>query len=144
MVVNPLKYIEKYALLNTEYITIHSELDDELIDKSYELIKSYGIKFGLAIKPDTDLEILKNYLDKLDLILVMSVEPGLGGQPFIEKTTERIKEIKKIIGQRKIKINVDGGINSDTISKVNDCDIVVSGSFIINSSDFQEKINSLR
>ena len=74
----------------------------------------------------------------------MSVEPGLGGQSFIETTTEKIDNIKKMIGKRNILISVDGGINIDTISKVKKADIVVSGSYIINSDDFEERINSLR
>ena len=78
MVKDPTKYIEKYATLNSEYITIHVELGD--LDKYLEQIKSYGIKCGLAINPDTDINLLKDYLNKIDLILVMSVFPGAGGQ----------------------------------------------------------------
>ena len=144
MVEKPLKYIEKYSTLNTEYITIHVELADDIIDECYEVIKSYGIKFGLAINPNTDIKKLEKYLDKLDLILVMSVEPGLGGQSFIENTTNRLDEIRKMIEKRKISINVDGGINDKTISKAKESDIVVSGSYIMNSDNFQEKINILR
>ena len=142
MVNDPTKYIEKYATLNTEYITIHVELGD--IDSYLDLIKTYGIKCGIAINPDTNLNLLEKYLDKIDLILVMSVFPGLGGQTFIEESTNRIDSIKNMIGKRKILINVDGGINNKTISKVNNSDIVVSGSYIINSDDFEKKIESLR
>ena len=142
MVVDPVKYIEQYATLNTEYITVHVELGE--IDNYLDLIKSYGIKCGVAINPDTDLDLLKEYLDKIDLILVMSVFPGAGGQSFIEETTNRINIIKQMIGNRNILINVDGGINDKTISKVDTSDIVVSGSYIINSDDFEEKIKSLK
>ncbi len=142
MVKDPIKYIEKYATLNSEYITVHVELGE--VDKYIELIKSYGIKCGLAINPDTDVNELKKYLGKIDLILIMSVFPGAGGQSFIEETTKRIDMVKSMIGNRKIVINVDGGINDTTISKVKKKDIVVSGSYIINSDDFEEKIQSLR
>lgn len=144
MVQKPLKYIPKYLKLNTECICIHVELDDDVIRKSLNLIKSYGILCGLAINPNTDVEYLENYLDLIDVIIVMSVEPGLGGQSFIESTPDKIDKIKKMIGKRNILISVDGGINIDTISKVKKADIVVSGSYIINSDDFEERINSLR
>lgn len=144
MVKKPLKFIEKYATLNTEYITVHVELDDKIKDEAIEVIKSYGIKCGLAINPNTDINLLENYLDKIDMILVMSVEPGKGGQSFIEETTKKISDIKSMIKKRKILINVDGGINDKTISKVADTDIVVSGSYVINSDDFQTRINELR
>ncbi|MDD6878975.1 MAG: ribulose-phosphate 3-epimerase [bacterium] len=142
MVNEPIKFIEQYATLNTEFITIHVELGE--IDNYIDLIKSYGIKVGLSIKPDTDVSVLNNYLDKIDLILIMSVEPGLGGQKFIEEATARIEKVKKMIGNRNILISVDGGINSDTISNVSKSDIVVSGSYIVCSDNFEEKINSLR
>lgn len=144
MVNKPYKFIEEYATLNTEYITIHVELDKDVISSSIELIKSYGIKCGLAIKPNTDIETLKDYLDCIDLILVMSVEPGKGGQEFIESTDDKISKIKSMIGKRKISINVDGGINDKTVKRLDKANIVVSGSYVINSSDFQESINSLR
>jgi len=144
MVTKPIKYIEKYATLNTEFITIHVELGEKIIKESFELIKSYGIKCGLAINPDTDISTLIPYLDSVDMILVMSVVPGLGGQSFIEESTERLKKVREMITSKDIVINVDGGINEDTISKVNDEDIVVSGSYVINSDNFQERINILR
>ena len=144
MVTKPIKYIEKYATLNTEFITIHVELGENLIKESFELIKSYGIKCGLAINPDTDISALEPYLDYIDVILVMSVVPGMGGQSFIEESTERLNKIRSMIKDRKIAINIDGGINADTVSKAKGADIVVSGSFVINSDNFQEKIDELR
>ena len=90
MVKKPQKFIHDYATLNTEYITIHVETKD--VEKSLEVIEDYGIKKGLSVKPNTPLEALEPYLDKIDLILVMSVEPGKGGQAFIEETVDRIKE----------------------------------------------------
>lgn len=143
MVEKPEKYINQYSLLNTECIYLHVELGDKL-NKCFEQIKTYGIKCGLAISPDTDINLLKDYLDIIDVILVMSVIPGAGGQSFIEETTNRIDSIKKLIGKRKILINVDGGINNETISKVSCANIVVSGSYILSGDDLQEKIDSLR
>ena len=143
MVKDPSKYIIKYATLNSEYITIHVELGKKL-DEYFDLIDSYGIKCGLAINPGTDITELTPYLDRIDLILVMSVEPGRGGQKFIDATTKRIDDIKKMIGKRKILINVDGGINKDTIGKVSNSDIVVSGSYVVGSDNFEEAITSLK
>ena len=144
MVNKPNKFIEEYATLNSEYITIHVELPKEVIDSSIELIKSYGIKCGLAIKPNTDINLLKDYLDRIDLILVMSVEPGSGGQEFISETPDRIAKIKELIGKKKIAINVDGGINDKTVKYLDKANIVVSGSYVVNSDSFMDAIKSLR
>lgn len=145
MVKNPKKYIEDYASLNTEYISFHIE-SDENIEKNLQLIKEYGIKSGLAISPDTEIKELVPYLPFLDLVLVMSVEPGAGGQDFIVKTKDKIKELKILLSEYNsdVKISVDGGINDRTKKYCTDCDIVVSGSYIINGDDLQEKIDSLR
>ncbi len=145
MVKNPKKYIEDYASLNTEYISFHIE-SDENIEKNLQLIKEYGIKSGLAISPDTEIKELVPYLPLLDLVLVMSVEPGAGGQDFIVKTKDKIKELKILLSEYNsdVKISVDGGINDRTKKYCTDCDIVVSGSYIINGDDLQEKIDSLR
>lgn len=144
MVKKPWKYIDDYATLNTEYITVHVETKN--VSKTLELIDNYGIKKGLSIKPDTPLKELDPYLDNIDLILVMSVEPGKGGQEFIDNTIDRIKELKKKLKEHKSKvlISVDGGINEEVAKKLKDVDILASGSFVINSEDYQEAINKLR
>ena len=145
MVNDPTKYINDYATLNTEYITIHEEIDVDIIEM-LKLIKSYGIKCGLAIKPDTLVSDLVPYLPLLDLVLVMSVEPGAGGQKFIMESEDKIKEVKTLIDTYNLstKISVDGGINSETKNYCSLCDILVSGSYIVNSLDFSKQIDSLR
>ncbi len=145
MVKNPDKYIPLYAELNTEYITIHVEIGQD-IDKMIKLIKKYGIKAGLAISPNTPVSDLVPYLPIIDLILVMSVEPGLGGQEFISSTKEKLKEVRTLLKEYKKSavINVDGGVNDNTVSKCKDADIVTSGSYIVLSDNFQESINKLR
>lgn len=145
MVNDPTKYINDYATLNTEYITIHEEIDVDIIEM-LKLIKSYGIKCGLAIKPDTLVSDLVPYLPLLDLVLVMSVEPGAGGQKFIMESEDKIKEVKTLIDTYNLspKISVDGGINSETKDYCSLCDILVSGSYIVNSLDFSKQIDSLR
>lgn len=145
MVNDPMKYINDYATLNTEYITIHEEIDVDIIEM-LKFIKSYGIKCGLAIKPDTLVSDLVPYLPLLDLVLVMSVEPGAGGQKFIMESEDKIKEVKTLIDTYNLstKISVDGGINSETKNYCSLCDILVSGSYIVNSLDFSKQIDSLR
>jgi len=145
MVDDPAKYIPLYASLNTEYITFHVEVDQD-IEKLLKLIKSYSIKAGLAIKPDTKISELVPYLPFVDLILVMSVEPGEGGQSFLEGTEERIKEVMALLNSYHFPavINVDGGINNLVKEKCLNANILTAGSYIIKSNNFQEKITSLR
>lgn len=142
MVEDPTDYIKSYSELNCEYITFHCEIKKDILSL-LELIKKYGIKCGLSISPDTDLSFLEPYLDDIDMVLVMSVVPGKGGQSFIYSSVDRVKELKKMIGDRNIVISIDGGINADT-SKLVDTDIVVSGSFVLNSDDLDNSINVLR
>ena len=145
MVECPSKYIPLYAELNTEYITFHVEVEEDIM-KNLELIKSFSIKCGLAISPDTKVSALIPYLPYLDYILVMSVYPGEGGQEFISKTEEKIKEAKILLESYNIDavISVDGGITDKTKDRCKNADILVSGSYIIKGDNFQEKISSLR
>lgn len=143
MINNPEEYIDNIKNLdNIENITIHLEIDKN-IKEILSKIKSLGFKRGLSIKPNTDINKLVPYLDDIDLILVMTVEPGLGGQPFLESSTKRLKEIKALIGTRDILLEVDGGINNNTINLVKDANIAVVGSYITKSTDPVSQINSL-
>ena len=133
MVNNPEKYIEDYALLNTSYLTFHYEAVknvDEMINK----IKDYGLRVGISICPDTDVEVLYPYLNKIDQVLVMSVVPGKSGQSFIEFSPEKIAKLKNEIINKGVKtiISVDGGINDETglLCKEAGVDMLVSASFI--------------
>ena len=146
MVSKPLNYIKKYARLNTDSITIHVEIDED-INKLIQTIKSYSIKAGLAIKPKTNVRDLIPYLPYINMILVMSVEPGEGGQSFIEGTDKKIKEIRDLLKSYDLDdiiISVDGGVNAESINKCRLCDRVVSGSYILSSNNFSERIDSLR
>lgn len=145
MVSNPDKYIDDYATLNTEYITIHIEILGD-IEKYLRKIKDYGIKCGLAIKPDTPVRELIPYLPLLDLVIVMSVEPGMGGQEFIKDSEAKINELRDLFNEYNstAKISVDGGVKLDTKDYCKNSDILVSGSYIINGDDYEERINSLR
>lgn len=145
MVEDPSKYIPLYASLNAEYITFHVEVDED-IEESLKMIRNYSIKAGLAIKPETKISELVPYLPYLDLVLVMSVEPGAGGQKFIESTEDKINELRELLDtyHSQAVINVDGGINDVTCKKCYNADIVASGSYVVRSDNFQEKISSLR
>ena len=145
MISNPTRYLEEYINAGRDIITIHLEIEED-INNIIDIIKSNNKKVGIAIKPDTDLELLTPYLDKIDLVLVMSVNPGFGGQSFIESSTNRIKHLVKLREENNYNyvINVDGGVNNSTRDKVEDADILVAGSYVFNSDDYQERITSLR
>ncbi len=145
MVSKPLKMIDDYASLNAYCMTFHVDIEND-INEVIERTKSYGIKVGLAINPDQDIDIIKQYLDKIDLILVMSVKPGLPGQKFIKDVIPKIKKLRKMIKEEKrdILLSVDGGVNLDLKKELKDCDILVSGSFITNSPDYVKLIDAMR
>ena len=141
----PSKFIKNYSELSCEYISFHIESKED-ITKNIELIHDYGIKAGLVLSPNTKVSTLIPYLPFIDLILVMSVEPGIGGQKFIDGTDKKIDEIRNLINEYNLNIviNVDGGINDVSVYNCKKADIVTSGSFILNSDNFQDQINKLR
>ena len=141
MVNDPIYYLDKLKEEKIEYFTFHVELDD--VESIINKVKECNFKVGLAIKPNTNINVLNRYLDKIDLILVMSVEPGYGGQKFLPSTISRLNDIKSLIGNRNIKLAVDGGINDDTIKLISNIDIAVVGSYITNNQDYQEQIDKL-
>ena len=138
----PLSYIDKYINLNTEFITFHVEIKED-IEKIIKHIKEYGIKVGIAIKPSTDIRFIEPFIDDIDLVLLMSVEPGYGGQKFLMSSEIRIKELKDLIKDKNILISVDGGIDNITKKYVKEADILVSGSYIL-KGNYEERIESLK
>lgn len=142
---NPKKYIKEYVNLNTEYITIHSEIDRDL-KELLSLIHCYGVNAGLSIKPNTPVSKIMNYIYDVEQVLIMSVEPGQGGQEFMDSVVDKVLELKKIREENGLDfiISIDGGINDQTINKVKNCDMVVSGSYICMSKNYQEQIDKLR
>jgi len=145
MVAKPLKMIDEYASLNAYCMTFHVDILND-IDQVIEKTKSYGIKVGLAINPDQDIDIIMPYIDKIDLILVMSVKPGLPGQKFIKEVIPKIKKLRKMIKEEKkdIILSVDGGVNLDNKKELKDVDILVSGSFITSSPDYVKLIDEMK
>ena len=145
MVFDPIIYIEELAKLNPKYITFHVEATKDVV-KTIEEVRKYGIGVGLSIKPNTNLYELMPYLSLVDLVLIMSVEPGWGGQEFILSSKDRLQELIqfRLDNHLSFKIEMDGGINSDTIKLVPELDIAVSGSFVCKSDNYQERIDELK
>ena len=146
MVEDPIKYINQYIKLNPSYITIHYE--NQYLYDSIKLLKDNNIKVGVSIKPNTNIELIYKLLPDIDLILIMGVEPGFGGQEFIPNTINKIKKLKQYILNNNYNtlISVDGGVNdTNSCDLINaGCDILVSGSFITNSNDYNKQINKLK
>ena len=142
MVENPEEYITQLENKNIDYITIHIEINKD-INKLINMIKSLNYKVGLSIKPNTNIDSLIPYLDKIDLVLIMSVEPGFGGQQFMPNSLEKAKYLRKL--NPSITIEIDGGIKDTNIKEVKKyVDIAVVGSYITNNNNYQEAINNLK
>lgn len=147
MISNPYNYIKDYAEAGSDIITFHYESDSNVVDTINE-IKKYNKLVGLSIKPGTNVSKIEEYLPLLDLVLVMSVEPGFGGQKFMPSALDKIKELKKLKEDNNYKyiIEVDGGVNASTID---DCvnagvEMVVAGSYIMNADNKIERIDFLK
>lgn len=143
----PIKYIEKLVNYNVSNITFHEEVDEDLFD-IIDLIKKYNIGVGMSIKPNTSIDKLDKYLDKINLVLVMSVEPGYGGQEFMLSSLDKVRELKKKIKDRNldVKIEIDGGVKDTNINLIKESgvDISVVGSYVTKSDDFNKSINILK
>lgn len=144
MVKDTLQYIEEYATLRPHYITIHSEVDGLL--KGIDFIKSKNIKVGISIKPNTPISKIMPYLPLVDLILVMTVQPGLPGQKLIPNTVNKVNELKRIrdINKYHYQIEVDGGIDDVTIKNVKSADIFVVGTYITERMDYGKQIERVK
>ncbi len=150
MVTDPIKYIDEFYKAKADYLTAHIEAFNsekevyEFINKVHEK----KMKVGLSIKPKTGVEAIKKYLKDIDLVLVMSVEPGFGGQAFLYNSIKKIEELDEYRTKNKAKylIEVDGGINLETAKKTIDAgvDILVAGSYIFKSNDFKKAIDELK
>lgn len=149
MVINPLVLGPQYAKNGSDIVTFHFEAcqNEEEIHRTIKAIRDDGAYVGLSIKPNTSVEKIKPFKDEIDLFLLMSVEPGAGGQPFIEESLERLLEAKDILkdGLRKPLIEIDGGINGSTgpASIKNGADILVAGSYLFGHDDAKERIEGL-
>ena len=146
LMINPAQpYLKDYADAGADIITVHAEADLHL-DRSLQLIRSFGKKAGVSLNPSTPERVIEYVLDKLDLILVMSVNPGFGGQSFIPAQLEKIRRIRQMIGDRPIDLEVDGGVNIDTLKDVVDAgaNVLVAGSAVFKGDDYAATIGALR
>ena len=147
MIVDPIKYIKQFAESGADIITFHYEAGSDC-DEVIDLIHSFGKKAGVSVKPNTPVSVLYPFLDKIDMILVMTVEPGFGGQGFISDTLDKIAELKQELDKRglSIPIQVDGGINDKTSSDVkkNGASILVAGSYLFGAEDMGKAVELLK
>ena len=138
-------FIGAYAEAGADIITVHAEATPHL-DRSLQLIRSLGKKAGVALNPGTPDSVVEYVLGKVDLILVMSVNPGFGGQSFITAQIKKIRKLRTMVGDRPIRIEVDGGVNNETINSVAKAgaDTFVAGSAVFGALDYQTAIQRLR
>lgn len=143
MISDPLRYAEEFTKAGADIICFHAESDSD-IDETIDKILSLGKKAAIAVKPGTDIDVVIPYLDKLSMVLVMTVEPGFGGQSFMESTMPKIEKIRAI--NKNIDIEVDGGINPQTIkiAAKAGANVFVAGSAVFNSPDPLQAINELK
>ena len=149
MISDPFKYVDNFIASNASLIVFHYEaVEENEIDKLIKYIKNNNVDVGIAIKPDTCQDVLKPFLSQLDLVLVMSVEPGFGGQTFNHSAIEKISKLAKLREENNYHylIEVDGGINESTakLCRQAGVDVLVAGCYVFNSDDYTKAIESLK
>lgn len=148
MVSNPSRYIDEFVEAGADIITIHYEAEKH-IDRTINYIKSKGVKAAIALNPATPVSLLKDIIKSLDMVLIMSVNPGFGGQKFIDYSIDKIKEVKKLseaVGNSDLLIQVDGGVDRSNASKVIQAgaNVLVAGSAVFGDGNIKENILALR
>ncbi len=147
MIVDPDRYIEEFAKLGATNLTVHYEACTHL-HRTLQAIKANGMKAGVALNPHTNVMLLEDTIQDMDIVLIMSVNPGFGGQSFIENTYDKVKALKALINKRKLAtlIEIDGGVTTENAQKLVDAgaDILVAGSFVFNSADPLATIKALK
>ena len=143
MIVDPEKYVERFAKAGADLVTFHLEATDK-VQECIDLIRQSGAQVGISIKPATPVEAIEEWLPQLDLVLIMSVEPGFGGQSFIEGSTEKVAALRKMIDQKGLStlIEIDGGVSRHNARELYDagCDALVAGSAVFKAPDPEAEI----
>ena len=143
MIVEPEKYVERFAQAGADLVTFHIEATNK-VEECIELIRKSGVKVGVSIKPKTPVEALEPILDKIDLVLVMSVEPGFGGQSFIEGSTDKVRALRGMIDSKglDVMIEIDGGVSRHNAGELYEagCDALVAGSAVFKAPNPEEEI----
>ena len=147
MIVNPDRYIKTFAALGSDILTVHYEACTHL-HRTLQAIKSEGMKAGVALNPHTNVNVLEDTIQDIDLVCIMSVNPGFGGQSFIENTYNKVQQLKAMIDKKgaSTKIEIDGGVTSANAQKLKDAgaDVLVAGSFVFRSENPSETIKELK
>ena len=138
-------YVEAFAKAGADIITVHAEADKHL-DRLLQYVKSFGVRAGVSLNPATPESAIEYVLDKIDLVLIMTVNPGFGGQSFIEAQLEKIRRVKKMIGARPIEIEIDGGVNAKTAKSCIEAgaNVLVAGSAVFSTPDYARNMDALR
>ena len=148
MIVHPEKYVKDFAKAGADYITVHYEACGESLEDTLLQIRENNVKCGLVINPDTPVEKVENLIPLCDMVLVMSVFPGFGGQKFIADVLDKCRAIRKIIDENNLDclLEIDGGINADTAKSAREagCDVLVAGSAVFGASDRVAAISAVR
>ena len=146
MIVDPDRYIKSFASLGANILTVHYEACSHL-NRTIQAIKAEGMKAGVALNPHTNINLLEDSIADIDLVCVMSVNPGYGGQKFIENTFAKVRALKALINEKKAKtlIEIDGGVNADNTKALVEAgaDVLVAGSFVFNSQDPMHTISNI-
>lgn len=147
MIVDPDKYIKTFADIGVHHLTVHYEACPHL-HRTLQAIKAEGMKAGVAINPHTSVKLLEDTIEDIDIVIVMSVNPGFGGQSFIENTYQKVADLKDLINRKNANtlIEIDGGVNADNAKKLVDygADVLVAGSFVFKSVNPTETIKRLK
>ena len=148
MIVHPEKYVERFAKAGADVITVHYEACQDNLKEVLSLIKSTGVKCGAVINPDTPVEKIKDEILLCDMVLVMSVFPGFGGQKFIPEALDKLRQLRKMIDEsgRKIDLQIDGGVTAENVAEIKaaGANVIVAGSAVFKAENRKEMIAKLK
>ena len=148
MITDPIRYIERFAKAGADYITVHYEACKDNLKEVLTLIKSTGVKCGAVINPDTPVDAIKDVLSLCDMVLVMSVFPGFGGQKFIPECLDKLRELRGLIDGlgKEILLEIDGGVHAGNVEEIKGAgaDVIVAGSAVFNAENRAEMIAKLK
>lgn len=145
MIEEPSRYVEDFVKAGADIITVHYEADRH-IDRTINYIKSFGVKAGVALNPGTPVSVLKNIINSVDMVLIMTVNPGFGGQKYIDYCSGKVKEVKSLTENKELMIQVDGGVDASNIKYVVECgaNVIVAGSAAFKNDAIEENVQKLR
>lgn len=145
MITEPEKYVERFCDVGADFVTFHVDASKN-VDGALNAIKAKGKKCGLVLNPDKPLSLVEPYIDKIDMLLIMSVYAGFGGQKFIPESVQKLKDAKKLIGDRNVLLEIDGGVGEDNAKEIiaAGADVLVAGSSVFGSKNPEKVISALK